>query len=116
MAVGDRLRAPWRSRRFTRVVAPPPEAQPQEGETLAERYSRMAHEGWRPARVDLALRGLDVVLAGVALTALSPVLAAVWAAVRLDSRGPAVYRGLRVGKAGRVFTMFKFRTLQVDAA
>ncbi len=115
MAVGDRLRAPWRSRRFTRVVAPPPEAQPQEGETLAERYSRMAHEGWRPARVDLGLRGLDVLLASVALAALSPVLAAVWVAVRLDSRGPAVYRGLRVGKAGRVFTMFKFRTLQVDA-
>src|ERR671916_335409 len=115
MAVMDRLRAPWRARRFTRVVAPPPEAQPHEGETLAERYSRMAHEGWRPARVDLALRGLDVVLATVALAVLAPLLVAVWVVVRLDSRGAAVYRGLRVGKAGRVFTMFKFRTLRVDA-
>lgn len=111
MAVRDRLRA----RRLTRLVAPPPEAQPHEGETLAERYSRMAHEGWRPARVDLALRAMDVVIAAVALLALSPLLGAVWAVVRLDSRGPAVYRGLRVGKAGRVFTMFKFRTLRVDA-
>jgi lipopolysaccharide/colanic/teichoic acid biosynthesis glycosyltransferase len=110
--VNNRLRPP---RRFTRVVAPPPEAQPHEGETLAERYSRMAHEGWRPAPVDFALRGLDVVIAGVALVLLAPLLAAIWALVRIGSRGPAIYRGVRVGKAGRVFTMFKFRTLQVDA-
>jgi lipopolysaccharide/colanic/teichoic acid biosynthesis glycosyltransferase len=96
-------------------VAPPPEAQPHEGETLAERYSRMAHEGWRPAPVDFALRGLDVVIASVALVLLAPLLAAIWALVRIGSRGPAIYRGVRVGKAGRVFTMFKFRTLQVDA-
>jgi len=115
MAVRDRLRAPWRARRLTRVVAPPPEAQPHEGETLAERYRRMAHEGWRPARVDLALRGLDVVIASVALTVFAPLLGLVWAVVRVESRGPAIYRGLRVGKAGRAFTMFKFRTLRVDA-
>jgi lipopolysaccharide/colanic/teichoic acid biosynthesis glycosyltransferase len=115
VAVKDGLRGSWRARRFTRLVAPPPEAQPHEGETLAERYSRMAHEGWRPAGVDLALRGLDVVIAATALFVFSPVLALVWLLVRLDSRGPAVYRGLRVGKAGRVFTMFKFRTLRVDA-
>ena len=112
MAVKDRLRPP---RRFTRVVAPPPEAQPHEGETLAERYSRMAHEGWRPAPVDFALRGLDVLIASLALFVLAPLLAVIWALVRIDSRGPAIYRGVRVGKAGRVFTMFKFRTLQTDA-
>jgi lipopolysaccharide/colanic/teichoic acid biosynthesis glycosyltransferase len=115
VAVKDGLRGSWRARRFTRLVAPPPEAQPHEGETLAERYSRMAHEGWRPAGVDFALRGFDVVIAAVALFVLSPLLALVWAVVRLESQGPAVYRGLRVGKAGRVFTMFKFRTLRVDA-
>jgi lipopolysaccharide/colanic/teichoic acid biosynthesis glycosyltransferase len=96
-------------------VAPPPEAQPHEGETLAERYSRMAHEGWRPAPVDFALRGLDMLIAGLALLVLAPLLAAIWVLVRLDSRGPAIYRGVRVGKAGRVFTMFKFRTLKTDA-
>ena len=104
-----------RARRFTRRVAPPPEARPREGETLAERYSRMAHEGWRPAGVDLALRALDVAIAAVALVALSPLLALIWAVIRIDSRGPAVYRGLRVGKAGSIFTMFKFRTLRLDA-
>jgi len=112
VAVNNRLRPP---RRFTRVLAPPPEAQPHEGETLAERYSRMAHEGWRPAPVDFALRGLDILLASLALLLLAPLLAVIWVLVRLGSRGPAIYRGVRVGKAGRVFTMFKFRTLQVDA-
>ena len=112
MAVKNRLRPP---RRFTRVVAPPPEAQPHEGETLAERYSRMAHEGWRPAPVDFALRGLDILIAGLALVLFAPLMALIWALVRLDSRGAAIYRGVRVGKAGRVFTMFKFRTLQTDA-
>jgi lipopolysaccharide/colanic/teichoic acid biosynthesis glycosyltransferase len=75
----------------------------------------MAHEGWRPAPVDFALRGLDILLASIALLVLAPLLAVIWALVRLGSRGPAIYRGVRVGKAGRVFTMFKFRTLQVDA-
>jgi len=112
VAVMSRLRPP---RRFTRVVAPPPEAQPHEGETLAERYSRMAHEGWRPAPVDFGLRGLDILIAIVALFVLAPLLAVIWVLVRLGSRGPAIYRGVRVGKAGRVFTMFKFRTLKVDA-
>jgi lipopolysaccharide/colanic/teichoic acid biosynthesis glycosyltransferase len=112
MAVKHRLRPP---RRFTSVVAPPPEAQPHEGETLAERYSRMAHEGWRPAPVDFALRGLDILIAGLALVLFAPLMALIWALVRLDSRGAAIYRGVRVGKAGRVFTMFKFRTLQTDA-
>jgi lipopolysaccharide/colanic/teichoic acid biosynthesis glycosyltransferase len=104
-----------RSRRFTRVVAPPPEARPREGESLAERYSRLADERWTKAPVDFVLRGLDVVLAAVALVVLSPLIAVVAVAVRLESRGPAFYRGLRVGKAGRLFTMFKFRTLRADA-
>jgi lipopolysaccharide/colanic/teichoic acid biosynthesis glycosyltransferase len=75
----------------------------------------MAHEGWRPAKVDLGLRAMDVAIASAALVLLAPLLGLVWLLVRIDSRGPAVYRGLRVGKAGRIFTMFKFRTLQVDA-
>ena len=104
-----------RSRRFTRVVAPPPEARPREGESLAERYSRLADERWTKAPVDFVLRGLDVVLAAVALVVLSPLIGLVAVAVRLESRGPAFYRGLRVGKAGRLFTMFKFRTLRADA-
>jgi lipopolysaccharide/colanic/teichoic acid biosynthesis glycosyltransferase len=104
-----------RARRFTATVAPPPEAQPHEGETLAERYSRMAHEGYEPRAVDLVLRALDIAIAGAVLALFSPVMALVAVSIRLDSGRPILYRGLRVGRGGRVFTMFKFRTLAADA-
>jgi lipopolysaccharide/colanic/teichoic acid biosynthesis glycosyltransferase len=104
-----------RARRFTATVAPPPEAQPHEGESLAERYSRMAHEGYEPRAVDLVLRALDIVISGAVLALFSPVMALVALAIRLDSGKPVLYRGLRVGRGGRVFTMFKFRTLAADA-
>ena len=113
--MGDLLRRRPPSRRLTAAVAPAPEAQPHEGETLAERYGRMAHEGYEPRTVDLALRGMDMVIAGVVLAAFSPVMAVVAAAIRRDSGAPVLYRGLRVGRGGRVFTMFKFRTLNSDA-
>jgi lipopolysaccharide/colanic/teichoic acid biosynthesis glycosyltransferase len=84
-------------------------------ESLAERYAHMAHEGVAPRGVDLALRALDVAIAGTATVVLSPVIAAIALSIRISSRGPAVYRGRRVGKAGRIFTMYKFRTLSPDA-
>ena len=36
-------------------------------------------------------------------------------AVRFTSRGPVIYKQVRVGRAGETFTMFKFRTMQVDS-
>ncbi len=60
-------------------------------------------------------RGVDLVLAGAALVLLAPVLAAVALAVRLDSRGPVLFRQQRIGHAGEPFTMFKFRSMVVDA-
>jgi lipopolysaccharide/colanic/teichoic acid biosynthesis glycosyltransferase len=113
--VGDLLRRRRPARRFTATVAPAPEARPHEGETLAGRYARMAHEGYEPRAVDLVLRGFDVVIAGAVLAASSPVMALVAVAIRVDSGSPVLYRGLRVGRGGRVFTMFKFRTLAADA-
>jgi lipopolysaccharide/colanic/teichoic acid biosynthesis glycosyltransferase len=43
------------------------------------------------------------------------VLAAIVAAVRLESKGPAVFRQIRVREGGGTFTMYKFRTMHVDA-
>jgi lipopolysaccharide/colanic/teichoic acid biosynthesis glycosyltransferase len=59
-------------------------------------------------------RVLDVVLAGVALVALSPVLLLVAAAVRLTSRGPALFRQTRVGYRGEPFVMLKFRSMRAN--
>ena len=80
---------------------------------LVAQASRAELEG--SPRVDLALRTLDVVLAGSALVALSPVIAAIAVATRLTSGRPVLYRGERVGRYGVVFTMYKFRTLASDA-
>ena len=62
-----------------------------------------------------AKRLLDVTVAVVVLVVTSPLLLAVAAAVRLDSRGPALYRGERVGLGAGTFTMYKFRSMVADA-
>lgn len=51
----------------------------------------------------------------LALLSLLPLLLALALAVRLTSRGPALFRQTRVGQAGRTFTVYKFRTMRVDA-
>lgn len=56
-------------------------------------------------------RVLDILFSGLALLALSPVFIAVAAAIRVDSRGPAIYKQQRVGKDQKLFTMYKFRTM-----
>lgn len=58
-------------------------------------------------------RAFDIVVAGATLAALSPLILAVAVAVRLESRGPLIFRQPRVGKDGAVFEMLKFRTMTV---
>jgi exopolysaccharide biosynthesis polyprenyl glycosylphosphotransferase len=60
-------------------------------------------------------RALDVVAAGFALLLLSPMLAAIAVLVKLDSRGPALYSAVRMGKKGHSFRCHKFRTMVSDA-
>jgi lipopolysaccharide/colanic/teichoic acid biosynthesis glycosyltransferase len=83
--------------------------------SVAEQYSDMAAEVYAPRRVDLALRGLDLTIAGSALAALSPLLGLLALATLLTSGRPVLYRGQRVGRAGQVFTMYKLRTLRPGA-
>ena len=89
-------------------------ALPPTEENLVASYERMAHSFER-GTVDTLLRVLDVVLAGVALVVLSPVIGLTALAVLVAGGTPVLYRGQRVGRAGRVFTMMKFRTLKPDA-
>ncbi len=58
-----------------------------------------------------AKRLLDVVLASVLLLALAPLLLVVALLVKLTSRGSAVFRQERAGMNGRLFTLYKFRTM-----
>jgi Undecaprenyl-phosphate galactose phosphotransferase WbaP len=60
-------------------------------------------------------RAADVAGSLLLLVALAPLLALIAAWVRLDSRGPALYRSERVGRYGETFACLKFRTMFVDA-
>ena len=60
-------------------------------------------------------RALDVAIAGIGLVVTSPLLAAGALAVKLEDRGPVLYRQTRVGKDGVDFELLKLRTMIVDA-
>jgi exopolysaccharide biosynthesis polyprenyl glycosylphosphotransferase len=57
----------------------------------------------------------DRAAAGIALILLSPLFAALAVAIRLSDNGPALFTQTRVGKGGRPFKIYKFRTMVVDA-
>ncbi|MBS0641354.1 MAG: WecB/TagA/CpsF family glycosyltransferase [Proteobacteria bacterium] len=67
-------------------------------------------------RVDTLLRrAIDVIVASLGLALLAPVLAIIFALVRLTSPGPALLRQTRVGENGVEFGLYKFRSMYVDA-
>ena len=63
----------------------------------------------------LIRRGIDIVGAVVGLVLGAPLLALVALAVRLDSPGPVIFRQTRVGTGGKLFEMFKFRSMREGA-
>jgi exopolysaccharide biosynthesis polyprenyl glycosylphosphotransferase len=63
----------------------------------------------------LLKRSVDLAGAAVLLVACAPLFLGLALAVRLTSPGPAFFRQRRIGKAGREFTLFKLRTMVVDA-
>ena len=67
-------------------------------------------------RTTLAAKRLfDIVVSFIILVVLSPLLLVTAAAVKLDSAGPVFYRQVRVGRYGKEFRIFKFRTMVQDA-
>lgn len=58
-------------------------------------------------------RLIDIVLASLALVALAPLLIAIAIAIKCDSPGPVLFRQSRTGYRGRIFRIFKFRTMRV---
>ncbi len=79
---------------------------------IPTRSKRLAEDaGWYRVR---GKRLLDVVASITGLIALSPLLAAIAAAIRLEDRGPAIFRQSRVGAGGGEFTLVKFRSMPVE--
>lgn len=60
-------------------------------------------------------RIVDVTLTLVTALLWVPLCLVLWLGVKLDSRGPAIYSQERMGRGGRPFTLYKFRTMTVDA-
>jgi sugar transferase (PEP-CTERM system associated) len=72
--------------------------------------------GFRMSRWREAVKRLfDIVAASIGLVLVTPLLLLLMAAVRLTSRGPALYRQERVGVHGEVFTVIKMRSMRADA-
>lgn len=65
----------------------------------------------RRAFVNGVRRGIDLLVATALLLLAAPVIALVTIAIRIDSKGPILFRQRRVGRGRREFTIFKFRTM-----
>ena len=61
-------------------------------------------------------RIVDVALAAVGLVITSPLMVVIAAGVRLTSSGPAIHRASRVGRLGKPFTLYKFRSMRISDA
>ncbi|UHD18716.1 sugar transferase [Thiocapsa bogorovii] len=99
-------------------------------ELLMRRYSRAGQPAWlirlrigakRLAWVAvvrsayLLKRTLDILLAGPLFILLLPIFGLLALAIRLESPGPALFKQTRVGRWGQIFTMYKFRSMYMDA-
>jgi exopolysaccharide biosynthesis polyprenyl glycosylphosphotransferase len=73
------------------------------------------HQRDFPKGAFLIKRVLDVLLSSVALIVLSPFMVVIAIMISLDSPGPIFYRAERIGRKGRVFTCYKFRTMVANA-
>jgi len=60
-------------------------------------------------------RIFDVVLSSIALIVLSPVLLIVAVIIKIESPGPAIFKQIRLGRFGEPFTIYKFRSMCVNA-
>ena len=60
-------------------------------------------------------RALDFTLALIGLICLSPILMIIAGAVKIDSKGPVLFKQQRLGMNGRVYNMYKFRSMCVGA-
>jgi sugar transferase (PEP-CTERM system associated) len=74
------------------------------------------HDGFHRSKTTMVLKRLmDVLFSAVLLTIVSPIMLLVALIVRLESKGPVIYRQGRVGYRGKVFEVLKFRSMRTDA-
>ena len=95
-------------------VVDPDESKPGP-DTLVHHYAETAH-AYERRPIDVVLRSLDLLIGSLALVLAVPLCLLIAVALRVSAPGsPTLYRGRRVGRAGHLFQMLKFRTLAPDA-
>ncbi|MGD0467288.1 MAG: TIGR03013 family XrtA/PEP-CTERM system glycosyltransferase [Terriglobales bacterium] len=73
-------------------------------------------EGFRRSTIFIVVRRvISIIISLIGLILVLPLLPLIMLAIRLDSKGPVFYTQARVGKAGRIFQVVKFRTMRQDA-
>ena len=91
---------------------------------LAKRYlvgnaTFLAHAGMRAVQqvslASAARKALDVTIAATAIAALAPVFLGTALMIKAESKGPVFFKQTRVGKNGKPFSMYKFRSMVTDA-
>jgi exopolysaccharide biosynthesis polyprenyl glycosylphosphotransferase len=83
--------------------------------TFTDRDLQRAQALRTPGLARASKRAFDIIAALTLIVAFSWLLILTAVAIRLDSAGPALYRQRRVGKDGKVFEIFKFRSMRTDA-
>jgi lipopolysaccharide/colanic/teichoic acid biosynthesis glycosyltransferase len=84
---------------------------PGRGSGSVTKFSGLAqHRGFENAK-----RGLDCVVAGMGMLLLSPFVAVLAIAIKLDSPGPVCFAQTRIGRGGASFECWKFRSMFADA-
>lgn len=105
--------------RGVRLFVIPPATHHIDGWAELTRVGRFPAYHLHPARLELPAmllkRATDLVLASVAIVALTPAMVAIAVAIKLETRGPVFFRQRRVGLGGRGFMMWKFRSMRHEA-
>ncbi len=81
-------------------------------DVLLETFAPPPRRSWH----DGAKRAFDIVGSLALLAIVAPLLAAIFAVIKLTSPGPALFRQTRVGRKGEPFTMLKFRSMYVNSS
>jgi len=78
-------------------------------------YPDLLHREQQQKHLQVAKRVIDIIGSGAALLLLSPLFAVIALLVKLSSKGPVIYRQLRLGQFGETFELLKFRSMRSDS-
>jgi exopolysaccharide biosynthesis polyprenyl glycosylphosphotransferase len=89
-------------------------AEPQHKNAVSDGYIHYLSVRHKPVQLALK-RAMDICASGLALTLLSPLMFGVAATIKMTSRGPVLFKQVRVGLHGKTFNMLKFRSMVINA-